>query len=537
MGPKTNTNNNTHTNNNTNTNIKAKAKTKPKLVPKSSTGPVAQSQRSAQPTNARTTPSRLKVVVRRLPPALPEAVFWSSVAPWVTVPPDSTAPSVSTQPSSGGVSSVDWIQYRSGKVRARHDKGDTHSRAYLSFKTPEALVAFHRAYDGWNFKSKAGQVTRAVVEFAPYQNTPSRSNKRDPRQGTIEQDPDFIAFQDALASPDLPPVEQPAQKATARATNKGKGSVPPQGPPPSRPSKRLKKGSDKGGKPVVVPANASATHPSDKTAQRKSARKSVATERGGSKSSLQSARGLTQKGKAKIAEADNQAIAKQSRQEAPPTQAADAADLVRRTLQIEYQAKNQSSALAKPSPSRKNDTRSPKEQSTRSVPQILKNPERKPVFPVSAPAVAPAASSSAPRPSPMPSVGSLPPSVQVSSGSSSRGARKNRGTSRAGWPRTPADTRPVGTSAPLSEQTPRLGSRQSQPGTSSVEAQSGNSSGQSSSRGGGGGRGRGRGRGRGECAGAGAARGGRLHENAPHSRKLTQNTQAGAKPVIATTTT
>ncbi|KDE06536.1 hypothetical protein MVLG_03185 [Microbotryum lychnidis-dioicae p1A1 Lamole] len=242
MGPKTNTNNNTHTNNNTNTNIKAKAKTKPKLVPKSSTGPVAQSQRSAQPTNARTTPSRLKVVVRRLPPALPEAVFWSSVAPWVTVPPDSTAPSVSTQPSSGRVSSVDWIQYRSGKVRARHDKEDTHSRAYLSFKTPEALVAFHRAYDGWNFKSKAGQVTRAVVEFAPYQNTPSRSNKRDPRQGTIEQDPDFIAFQDALASPDLPPVEQPAkstptstplldhlraQKATARATSKGKGSVPP----------------------------------------------------------------------------------------------------------------------------------------------------------------------------------------------------------------------------------------------------------------------------------------------------------------------
>lgn len=37
------------------------------------------------------------------------------------------------------------------------DKDDLHSRAYISFKTPDALVAFHRGYDGWNFRDRAGE--------------------------------------------------------------------------------------------------------------------------------------------------------------------------------------------------------------------------------------------------------------------------------------------------------------------------------------------------------------------------------------------
>jgi len=65
--------------------------------------------------------------------------------------------------------------------------------------TVDALVDFHRGFDGHLFKSKTGkrhnQIVRqppgaefqAVVEFAPYQKTPLRAkNKVDARQGTID---------------------------------------------------------------------------------------------------------------------------------------------------------------------------------------------------------------------------------------------------------------------------------------------------------------------------------------------------------------
>lgn len=57
---------------------------------------------------------RLKIVVRRLPPDLPAAVFWKSVAPWVTRE-DSDAPGLD------GSERVLWSEYRPGKVRKRCD--------------------------------------------------------------------------------------------------------------------------------------------------------------------------------------------------------------------------------------------------------------------------------------------------------------------------------------------------------------------------------------------------------------------------------
>jgi len=65
--------------------------------------------------------------------------------------------------------------------------------------TVDALVDFHRGYDGHLFKSKTGRCLdlkcglkegaefQAVVEFAPYQKTPLRAKtKVDSRQGTID---------------------------------------------------------------------------------------------------------------------------------------------------------------------------------------------------------------------------------------------------------------------------------------------------------------------------------------------------------------
>lgn len=45
-----------------------------------------------------------------------------------------------------------WAGGNSGK-----DKDDVHARAYIQFRTPEALVAFHRGYDGHSFRDKQGQ--------------------------------------------------------------------------------------------------------------------------------------------------------------------------------------------------------------------------------------------------------------------------------------------------------------------------------------------------------------------------------------------
>ncbi|BGO97548.1 hypothetical protein RTG_01519 [Rhodotorula toruloides ATCC 204091] len=149
---------------------------------------------------------RLKLVVRRLPPDLPPAVFWKTVSPWVT------REDVDDE-GQEGAEKVVWSEYKQGKVRrSGKDKDSVQSRAYITFRTPDALVAFSRGYDGWSFRDKTGNVSQAVVEFAPYQRIPTAPAKADPRQGTIDDDPDFLAFQEALtAAPATPqPAETPA---------------------------------------------------------------------------------------------------------------------------------------------------------------------------------------------------------------------------------------------------------------------------------------------------------------------------------------
>lgn len=59
------------------------------------------------------TTQRLKIVVRRLPFDLPEAIFWKSVAPWVTR---------ETAAEGEGQDTAEvalWTHYRPGKIRKR----------------------------------------------------------------------------------------------------------------------------------------------------------------------------------------------------------------------------------------------------------------------------------------------------------------------------------------------------------------------------------------------------------------------------------
>jgi len=95
------------------------------------------------------------------------------------------------------------------RVDGQHRNNPIHSRAYCLMTSPEALVKFHKGFDGHVFRSKSGALAglfsvynedervklivaigveyQAVVEYAPLQKTPYKAKvKVDARQGTID---------------------------------------------------------------------------------------------------------------------------------------------------------------------------------------------------------------------------------------------------------------------------------------------------------------------------------------------------------------
>ncbi|CAG8530733.1 6367_t:CDS:2 [Dentiscutata heterogama] len=132
---------------------------------KSSRPKKSKAKRSGRCKNA----TKTKVVVRRLPPLLPENLFMESVKQWVNE------------------ETVDWCRFHQGRISKSKNKENIFSRAYFHFRSVEQVLEFHR-----------GNENKAVVEFAVYQKLPKDHKKSDPRQGTIENDPDYLAFLESL---------------------------------------------------------------------------------------------------------------------------------------------------------------------------------------------------------------------------------------------------------------------------------------------------------------------------------------------------
>ncbi|WWC65819.1 uncharacterized protein I303_108441 [Kwoniella dejecticola CBS 10117] len=135
---------------------------------------------------------RNKLIIRRLPPTLPEEIFWKSVAAWIDD------------------NSCLWKRYIKGKAGdGSYDAHPVHSRAYVLMASPEALVDFVKGFDGHVYKAKTGAEYRVVVEFAPVQKTPYKAKvKVDARQGTIDEDPDYLSYMESLkAEPVKPALE------------------------------------------------------------------------------------------------------------------------------------------------------------------------------------------------------------------------------------------------------------------------------------------------------------------------------------------
>lgn len=140
---------------------------------------------------------RIKAVVRKLPPNLPEDVFWKSCLQWVNE------------------NTVKDKWFRQGNLKgARFSAASIFSRAYIAFKTPEELATFSQNYDGHAFRDKQGNEYFAIVEYAPAQKLPMSTPKVDARQGTIEEDDNYKSFLQLLERGENPSKEKPPPQPT-----------------------------------------------------------------------------------------------------------------------------------------------------------------------------------------------------------------------------------------------------------------------------------------------------------------------------------
>ncbi|KAF9901220.1 hypothetical protein BX616_002336 [Lobosporangium transversale] len=138
-------------------------------------------KRASRPKGPNRGQQKTKIVVRRLPANLPEHVFMESIKPFVQ---ETSLERPTT-----------WV---AGKVSKNPVKGNTFARAYIYFKNEKLALEFQNVYHGHMFIDKQKNESRAFVEFAPFQKVPREPRKVDSKQGTIEQDPDYIAFLESL---------------------------------------------------------------------------------------------------------------------------------------------------------------------------------------------------------------------------------------------------------------------------------------------------------------------------------------------------
>lgn len=134
---------------------------------------------------------KLKLIVRRLAPALTEAEFLSIIGEDWEV----------------GKGKVDWFRYQPGKDSKDAAKPSRPSRAYVHLTNEAHLHPFSDLVRQSNFEDAQNTFTNSclvgppVVEFAPYNRIPAGRPRVDARAGTIDQDGEFMAFLEGLANP------------------------------------------------------------------------------------------------------------------------------------------------------------------------------------------------------------------------------------------------------------------------------------------------------------------------------------------------
>ncbi|KAJ6007202.1 hypothetical protein N7522_005553 [Penicillium canescens] len=162
--------------------------------------PVAATQKSgsgAPPKKAPKPPApRLKLLIRRLPPGLTQAELEAALGDeWKT-----------------GAGKVDWLQYKPGKVSKDPAKPSRPSRAYIHVVSTEHVTALSDKVRLESFQDARHTSNDPILlgppslEYAAYAKTPGSRSRKDARQGTIDQDSDFIAFLESLTQPITKPA-------------------------------------------------------------------------------------------------------------------------------------------------------------------------------------------------------------------------------------------------------------------------------------------------------------------------------------------
>ncbi|KAK8658702.1 hypothetical protein V6N13_036901 [Hibiscus sabdariffa] len=130
---------------------------------------------------------RTKVILRHLPPSIPESMLVEQV-------------------DNAFSGRYNWLSFRPGKSS---QKNLSYSRAYVDFKRPEDVLEFAEFFNGHVFVNEKGAQFKAVVEYSPSQRVPKQWSKKDGREGSISKDPEYLEFLEFLAKPveNLPSAE------------------------------------------------------------------------------------------------------------------------------------------------------------------------------------------------------------------------------------------------------------------------------------------------------------------------------------------
>ncbi|KAL6816859.1 Smg-4/UPF3 family domain-containing protein [Trichoderma camerunense] len=137
-----------------------------------------------------------KVIIRRLPPGMTEAECVSILgSDWVV-----------------GNGKVDWFSYAPGKVSNELSKPSRPARAYIHVMRKDYIMPLSEVVRSATWEdakctfNSASLIGPPALEMSIYKKVPGTKKRVDARQGTIDQDPEFMAFLEGLANP-VPPRE------------------------------------------------------------------------------------------------------------------------------------------------------------------------------------------------------------------------------------------------------------------------------------------------------------------------------------------
>ncbi|QPG97866.1 hypothetical protein C2857_006954 [Epichloe festucae Fl1] len=132
-----------------------------------------------------------KMVIRRLPPGMTQPEFVTILgSDW--------------EVSKG---KVDWLSYIPGKVSTDPSKPSRPSRAYLHLMRKDDIMPLSEVVRSSTWEDAKSTFTDPalvgppVLEFSVYKKIAGTKKRTDARQGTIDQDPEFMAFLEDLANP------------------------------------------------------------------------------------------------------------------------------------------------------------------------------------------------------------------------------------------------------------------------------------------------------------------------------------------------